>query len=56
MPCDPDSLCPRADWALFLDVDGTLVEIAAAPDAIEVSGGLVALLGRLRTRSAARSR
>lgn len=24
---------PAADWALFLDLDGTLVDIADAPDA-----------------------
>lgn len=46
----PDSTPPpaRPDWALFLDVDGTLVEIAAAPDAVRVSPELVTLLGRLQ--------
>ena len=45
----PDTTPPEArpDWALFLDVDGTLVEIAAAPDAVRVPPELVALLGRL---------
>jgi trehalose 6-phosphate phosphatase len=41
---------PAADWALFLDVDGTLVEIAAEPDGVEVGDHLVALLGRLDAR------
>lgn len=40
---------PYADWALFLDFDGTLVELAATPDAIEVPLELPALLSRLGT-------
>lgn len=35
---------PQAEWAYFLDFDGTLVEIADRPDAIRVSDGLSALL------------
>jgi len=41
----PPLLSPGS--ALFLDFDGTLVEIAAAPDAVHVPDGLAALLGRL---------
>jgi trehalose 6-phosphate phosphatase len=36
--------------ALFLDFDGTLVELADAPDAIRVPGDLAPLLGRLARR------
>jgi trehalose 6-phosphate phosphatase len=36
--------------ALFLDFDGTLVELAETPDAIRVPTGLAPLLGRLRMR------
>jgi len=35
-------------WALFLDVDGTVLKIAPRPDAVEVSGSLRAILDRLR--------
>ena len=45
-PLPPPS--PRPDWALFLDVDGTLVEIAAAPDAVVVPPQLLALLRGLQ--------
>lgn len=37
-------------WALFLDVDGTLLDIAPTPDAVKVPEGLVELLMRLRNR------
>jgi len=36
-------------WCLFLDVDGTLLEIAATPDSVQVEQSLQDLLHRLRT-------
>lgn len=38
------------DWALFLDFDGTLVEIVERPDAVVVAPGLPAVLERLAHR------
>jgi trehalose 6-phosphate phosphatase len=35
---DPDQ------WALFVDIDGTLLDVAATPDAVTVPAGLVQLL------------
>lgn len=41
---------PPHSWALFLDVDGTLIEIADAPDAVHVDDRIGGLLERLRSR------
>lgn len=41
---------PADDWALFLDVDGCLLEFADAPDEVAVPPRLPALLDRLGTR------
>jgi len=41
LPADP------ASWAFFLDIDGTLLEHAARPDAVLVDASLLALLDRL---------
>lgn len=48
IPPPPLSLLDGA--ALFLDFDGTLVELAEAPDAISVPGELAGLLERLAAR------
>lgn len=39
------------DWAYFLDVDGTLLDIAETPGAIHVDAGLFDLMGRLYRES-----
>tara|TARA_E500000318_G_scaffold62640_1_gene57975 strand:+ start:458 stop:1228 length:771 start_codon:yes stop_codon:yes gene_type:complete len=39
---------PVADWAFFLDFDGTLVDIAPRPEAIQVADGLTRLLENIR--------
>lgn len=39
-----------ADWALFLDVDGTLAEIVDDPEAVAVDPRTIAALGRLAAR------
>ena len=48
LPAPPNRLLDGA--ALFLDFDGTLVELAEAPDAIHVPGELPGLLERLAER------
>lgn len=48
IPPPPLSLLDGA--ALFLDFDGTLVELAEAPDAISVPGELAGLIGHLAAR------
>jgi trehalose 6-phosphate phosphatase len=40
----------RDDWALFLDVDGTIVEIAATPAAVHVPARLISILTAARER------
>jgi len=41
---------PADDWALFLDVDGCLVDFADAPDAVRLPRRLPAVLSRLAQR------
>ena len=40
----------RSDWALFLDVDGTIIDIASRPEDVVVQPRLQATLLRLRER------
>lgn len=42
---------PSADWAYFLDVDGTLIDIADTPDAVLVDAPLLDLIERLHFAS-----
>ena len=42
-------LASPLDWALFIDIDGTLIGMAPTPDAVTVPAGLVPLLGNLAT-------
>ena len=42
---------PQLDWAFFLDVDGTLIEIADTPEAVHVDAALLALIARLHRAS-----
>lgn len=41
---------PSPDWAWFLDIDGTLIDIAPTPSAIHVPAGLVEMLAELSRR------
>lgn len=41
---------PEGQWALFLDIDGTLLEHAAHPDAVFVGDELRQLLGNIERR------
>ncbi len=43
----PDPNSAKGPWALFLDIDGTLLELANRPDGVVVPHGLVGLLDRL---------
>ena len=42
---------PHADWAFFLDVDGTLINLADTPQAVCVDAALLDLIGRLHRAS-----
>ncbi len=42
---------PCLDWAYFLDVDGTLIDIAETPDAVRVDVALLDLIARLHRAS-----
>lgn len=46
----PRPPAPTDDWALFLDVDGCLLDFAARPDAVAVPGSLRATLAALSRR------
>ncbi|HEY5810240.1 MAG TPA: trehalose-phosphatase, partial [Povalibacter sp.] len=50
MPLQPPAIASEADLALFLDVDGTLLEIAATPDAVKVPVSLKHTLSSLTAR------
>ena len=39
---------PQPEWAYFLDVDGTLIDIADTPEAAMVDAELLALIGHLQ--------
>ncbi len=41
----------RVEWAYFLDVDGTLIDIAETPDAAHVDTALLELIARLHRAS-----
>lgn len=46
----PPPPSPAEDWALFLDVDGCLLDLAQAPDAVVIPPGLPATLSALAQR------
>jgi trehalose 6-phosphate phosphatase len=41
----------RVEWAYFLDIDGTLIEIADTPDAVRIDTALLDLIARLHRAS-----
>lgn len=50
LPNPPEPVVPQGPWSLFLDIDGTLLEHAAHPDAVVVSEELRMLLTRLESQ------
>ena len=50
LPNLPEPIVPQGPWSLFLDIDGTLLEHAAHPDAVVVSDELRMLLVRLEAQ------
>ena len=42
---------PSIEWAYFLDIDGTLIDIADTPDAVHVDVALLELIARLHGAS-----
>ncbi len=42
---------PQRDWAYFLDVDGTLIDIAASPSEIRVDQALLDLVSRVHAQT-----
>jgi trehalose 6-phosphate phosphatase len=47
---DARMIAPRLDWALFLDIDGTLLDIAARPEDVKVPRTLPPVLTRVAAR------
>jgi len=44
------SLIPASDWALFLDVDGTILHLRDTPDGVEVGAHLLAIVESIAQR------
>lgn len=42
-----EAIISESRWCLFLDVDGTLLELAATPDSVHVDDALLGLLSRV---------
>ncbi len=50
LPNSARSLQPSPDWALFLDVDGTILHLRDTPDSVSASGALLDLLEAISSR------